>query len=265
MRDRPTHCKYGHAFDSNNTRVRKNGSYACKARLANRSAKYREKAKASNALRREEKRKDWTREFSDRELSWAAGLFEGEGTVTIATGGASRLYTRLVVTLSSTDEEIVAFFQDRWPGTITTRLPPGNTRMAYTWFLSAWRAQVFIEQVLPFVVTTRVRAKMELAIEAQSTKQQGTRKNCIQYREEQETFRLRMKALNKRGAAPLLRIPAVARRDKSESNLIQTWPMLALGLDYAGGDRGWPSAMTFRKLIRPRLRRSSNDVTSQAY
>jgi hypothetical protein len=139
------------------------------------------------------------------------------GTVTIATGGASRLYTRLVVTLSSTDEEIVAFFQDRWPGTITTRLPPGNTRMAYTWFLSAWRAQVFIEQVLPFVVTTRVRAKMELAIEAQSTKQQGTRKNCIQYREEQETFRLRMKALNKRGAAPLLRIPAVARRDKSES------------------------------------------------
>ena len=30
-----------------------------------------------------------------------------------------------------------------------------------------------------------------------------------------------------------VRIPAAAQRDKSESNLILTWPMLALGLDYA--------------------------------
>jgi len=31
--------------------------------------------------------------------------------------------------------------------------------------------------------------------------------------------------------ALVLRLPAVARRDKSESNPILTWPMLALGLD----------------------------------
>src|SRR5262245_15355465 len=30
----------------------------------------------------------------------------------------------------------------------------------------------------------------------------------------------------------VIRIPAAAQRDKSESNLILTWPMLALGLDY---------------------------------
>src|SRR5262245_11619013 len=57
-------------------------------------------------------------------------------------------------------------------------------------------------------------------------------------------------------------LPAVARRDKRESDPILTWPTLALGLDCARGDRGWPSAMTFRKLIRPRLRRSSNALSS---
>jgi len=40
--------------------------------------------------------------------------------------------------------------------------------------------------------------------------------------------------------------------------------MLALGLDCARGNRGWPSRMTFRKLIRPRLRRSSSALSSPA-
>jgi hypothetical protein len=56
--------------------------------------------------------------------------------------------------------------------------------------------------------------------------------------------------------ARLYRLPAVARRDKSESNPVLTWPMLAFGLACARDNRGWPGAMTFRKLIRPRLRRS---------
>src|SRR5262245_26875156 len=38
--------------------------------------------------------------------------------------------------------------------------------------------------------------------------------------------------------------------------------MLALGIDCDRGDRGWPSAMIFRKPIRPRMRRSSSVLRS---
>jgi hypothetical protein len=199
MRNKPARCKHGHAFDGVNTYIRPNGSRACKRCALLRTRRRRAVQSRLCNTKRDQAIKAWTPNLSRRELAWAAGLFEGEGTVTIATGGRARRYTRLVVTLSSTDREIIDFMQSRWAGSVKSYQPSGNAKLAHSWLLSGSRAGAFIGQVLPFVFTNRVKAKMNLAIEAQSTKQKGTRKNCVQYRAEQESFRLRMRELNKRG------------------------------------------------------------------
>lgn len=106
--------------------------------------------------------------FSDIELAWAAGHFEGEGTVTLTRGGRI-MHVRPQVSLSSTDKSVQKFFHDRWPGSIRSFLPrswSGNVRIAHTWVLgSGERIQGFLMDILPFIRTERVRQKIVVVLD----------------------------------------------------------------------------------------------------
>jgi len=132
------------------------------------------------------------------ELAWIAGLFEGEGTVGI-TGGGKRPYTRMFVSLTSTDYEIVKAFVDRWSGQLWIKQATGNARRHWTWRLSCKKAEAYLIQIRPYIRTKRVREKCDLALKVQSTRRQGTRNGCIEYREMQNSFKAQMHILNKRG------------------------------------------------------------------
>lgn len=94
---------------------------------------------------------------------WAAGHFEGEGTVTILKGGRESNFVPQV-SLSSTDQQVIRFFCERWPATtMGYRILGGNTRPVYTWCVrSSVRVHRFLTDITPYLRTDRVKAKAAL-------------------------------------------------------------------------------------------------------
>lgn len=131
-------------------------------------------------------------------LSWVAGTFEGEGTVTITRSGA-RGYTRAMVMLTSTDAEMVQVFHKRWPGRISQRQLGGNAKLAYTWSLNVRPAIArFLSDIAPFLKTQRVQRKAELVLEDIGARIQGAK--GADYLAECHARREEIRILNRRGA-----------------------------------------------------------------
>lgn len=135
------------------------------------------------------------------EMAWAAGLFEGEGTVRIARPGKRQLGT-LVVSVVNTDRQILDFFQQRWPGycKLATGRPDG-TRPAWVWVIAARQAAAFLDDLLPYLQTERVRRKAELGLAFQDARRLGARGEA--YREASWDYYRQMLALNQRGVKPM--------------------------------------------------------------
>ncbi len=134
---------------------------------------------------------------------WAAGHFEGEGTVTLTKGGRI-MNVRPCVTLSSTDRECTAFFQDRWPGHWRSFIPrsvTGNVRRAYTWTLSSGeRIEIFLADILPHVRTQRVREKIEIVLA--DIRDRGLYQQQPESKVRSEERRKLIRSLNAKGPRP---------------------------------------------------------------
>lgn len=105
---------------------------------------------------------------SDVDRAWAAGHFEGEGTIFLSTHGTRNRSTRVIVCLTSTDRQTIEWFQATWPGCFRSTQPRSkndNAKRAYIWTLNASEpVECFLRDILPFVRTDRVRAKVDLAL-----------------------------------------------------------------------------------------------------
>jgi hypothetical protein len=131
-------------------------------------------------------------------VSWAAGLFEGEGTISIVNGGYLG-YTRSTVQVTNTDAEIIDIFQRYWPGHIVRFRPRGtNARPVIKWELNS-RPKIcaFLRVIAPEIRTSRNRARIALMLEAEAFRLQGTHKSG--YKKACQQFRERMRILNRRG------------------------------------------------------------------
>jgi hypothetical protein len=135
--------------------------------------------------------------ISDLELSWAAGFFEGEGTVRI-NKPSRRNWGALVVSTVNTDQEAVDWFQSRWPGYMkpATGLGP-RQKPAWAWVIAARQAAAFLESIRPFVVRARVLEKIDHGLAFQAQKRRGQFDE--EYEEAQFNAYLWMRHLNKRG------------------------------------------------------------------
>lgn len=148
--------------------------------------------------------------MTDIDLAWAAGVFEGEGTVMLSSSGhhdavtGERMpYSRLVVVLASTDLEMVQFFQQRWPARVIRTYVPRtsrNARLAYEWRPAMVNALQFLWDIEPFVRSRRVREKIALALKFQATRRRGYGRNVAGYWERQRTMVADMREKNRRGA-----------------------------------------------------------------
>ena len=131
---------------------------------------------------------------------WAAGHFEGEGTVTIVSCGPKRA-ARPHVCLTSTDESMPAFFQARWPGRVRRFTPNsvnGRAREAFRWNLDGTeRIEGFLLDILPHVVSTRVREKAELVIE--DIRERVQQRRTPEARARMAARHLKMREMNRRG------------------------------------------------------------------
>lgn len=144
--------------------------------------------------------------MTDIELAWAAGLFEGEGTVRISRP-APRNWGSLTASVVNTDRQVLDWFQARWPGYMkaATGLRP-EQRDAWVWVIAAQRASVFIRLIRPFVVRDAVRDKIDHALAFQDQKRRNVRwmgdAERYTYAEDQWNSHWWMCELNKRGRQP---------------------------------------------------------------
>lgn len=139
--------------------------------------------------------------LSVAELAWAAGFFEGEGSVRI-NSATRRNHTALMALVPNTDESLVRFFLERWGGSIQGRAAQGRRRRFWRWTCSSRMAARFFRDILPYVVSPRIRAKIELALEFQLQKSRPGRQpegDRAEYFGRQLEYFERMKVLNLRG------------------------------------------------------------------
>ncbi len=134
------------------------------------------------------------------EMSWAAGLFEGEGTITIGVRKSDETY-RLICTVANTDKSVLTFFHDRFDGWLQPAYGkrPGR-KPAWSWTVAGPRAEKFLMAVRRYVMTERVMRKLCIGMmfrACQSVrKRDWLRKD---YKPKQRALYFDMKELNKRG------------------------------------------------------------------
>lgn len=135
--------------------------------------------------------------------TWAAGLFEGEGTIAIAVRNSDHTY-RLICSVGSTDVQIVNFFHERWGGWHQPMygVRPGRKR-GWTWTVAGPAAESFLESIRPFVVTLRVRRKLLLAMDFRKAQSRNKKAHAAaDYKNAQVQIYREMKILNRRGVTP---------------------------------------------------------------
>jgi hypothetical protein len=165
----------------------------------------------------------WTGDPLD--LAWAAGMFEGEGTITITRAG-SRGYTRGLCTLTSTDGEVPAMFHDWWGGAVRSGQPKGNARPVRYWYITGDAMYTFLWQMRPQFRRPLVINRATAALAGHAARQQGNR-HTETYGPLMQRFRHLMSVLNHRGTTPLAEPDARIRQAAEVSVLSDTplqWP-----------------------------------------
>lgn len=126
------------------------------------------KERQRRAAARDARIQAWKRYISPTELAWAAGHFEGEGTISISAERRNG-YARPLASLASTDRQVIELFSGWWPTSIAgkrPRFPTANARAVYRWEInSALKVRAFIDQIQPYLLTERCKAKFEVVSE----------------------------------------------------------------------------------------------------
>lgn len=106
----------------------------------------------------------------DPVLSWAAGFFEGEGSVCVRRP-SKRNWGTLAALVANTEPKYLELFRSRWGGSIHALRPSGsNSKAAFRWTISAKQAAKFLSDIQPHVIGERMRVRIFLAIAFQENK-----------------------------------------------------------------------------------------------
>ena len=138
--------------------------------------------------------------MNDIELAWAAGLFEGEGTVRI-NKPTKRNAGHLVASVVNTDRQITDYFQSRWPGYMqkASGLDPTRQREAWVWNVAARKVAAFLAAIMPFVVRDAVLERIAHGLTFQAGKRSSHEARTLEYIEQQWNAYWWMCELNTRG------------------------------------------------------------------
>ena len=131
------------------------------------------------------------------ELAWVAGFFEGEGSVRISKP-ARRNLGSLTVDVPNTEVALIRPFE-RWGGSVSRYSPGGRRKSYWRWRAAATEAEAFLRVIRPYVISEKVREKIDLGLAFQAQKVQGNGSRGDAYREAQWVAYRRMAELNVRG------------------------------------------------------------------
>jgi len=100
----------------------------------------------------------------DTELAYAAGLFDGEGSISLVRQKNNRSHSPQVA-VASNDYEVLEWFQKRFGGSIVTKQPRMPTHsVSYDWRLTDRRALTFLQLIRPYLVIERKIQRIDLLL-----------------------------------------------------------------------------------------------------
>lgn len=192
-----THCKHGHEFTPENTRYYhgNRGRTCAECTRVNGRLRYVPSPRPSPIM-----------PTDPVVLAYAAGIFDGEGSVMIRhlrkKGEAEKKYHSLAVSVTSTDPRLTDWLVARFGGTVNSAGRAHinhNYKRAYSWVLHSRGAEAFLRVVRPYLI---VKAdQTDVAFEFCATIQElgkGPRLTAALLEQRQE-IRARLRALNARG------------------------------------------------------------------
>jgi len=133
----------------------------------------------------------------------AAGIYEGEGWLSLARrrrANGSCAYS-LIAGVNNTSVEVLDFLAEHWGGSRGCYERQGY-RPLHTWRLSGRSAVEFLRDVEPFILSARLRAKVDIGIRFHLLHESSNVSGPHRQRDE-DALALAMQALNRRGAASL--------------------------------------------------------------
>lgn len=137
---------------------------------------------------------------SVEDLAYAAGLFDGEGSIMLRPRRPRNNGT-LIVSMSNTDASLIGWLKDRWGGFAKPYRMQGNRKPAWSWCLAARAAAAFLMEIQPYVVSLRNRERIRVALEFQASKYQNRAElRTPEYHAWVDARLVEMAALNHRGA-----------------------------------------------------------------
>lgn len=106
--------------------------------------------------------------FTDADVVYAAGLFDGEGCVHIGvvnkkiSGGTHRLQ----INLASTDPRPILFLQERFGGWVRNVQNKGSRKPAFYWVISGPDGENFLRLIQPHCIIKADQISLALAFRA---------------------------------------------------------------------------------------------------
>jgi hypothetical protein len=106
-----------------------------------------------------------TIEFSHADMAYAAGLFDGEGSINIKTPGTSSRTTgfSLVIQVTQTNLAPLLWLQERWGGSVS---PIKRRKPTWAWNAGSRLAEKFLLDVLAFLIVKREQAMIAVEFQA---------------------------------------------------------------------------------------------------
>jgi hypothetical protein len=102
--------------------------------------------------------------MDESEIAYAAGLFDGEGSISLVRQRSNRFHSPQVA-VASTDYEVLAWLRKRMDGSIVTKKPRKAAHsVSYDWRLTDRRALSFLRLIRPFLVIERKIRRIDLLL-----------------------------------------------------------------------------------------------------
>lgn len=139
--------------------------------------------------------------MDDLDLAYAAGFFDGEGSIIIRThnrksGNCRSPVYDLQVQVGNTDPRVVLWLHEHFAGHLYTGRPGGNKRNYLSWTVTGHQAVAFLIAIKPFVRMKREQIDIGLAFQ-KTKKTRGPNVITTEELTWREAQKLRIQALNK--------------------------------------------------------------------
>ena len=103
--------------------------------------------------------------MEDVEIAYAAGIIDGEGTITLGREKATSPYRHLIVSVSSTTIDILRFLQTHYSGSISTHKTYAEHHLqSWSWKVQNRGALKLCSEVLPYLLEPEKKRRALLCV-----------------------------------------------------------------------------------------------------